>query len=152
MSDEDEMLTVGQVAERTGLSTHTLRFYEREGLMASPVRRRDNGHRVYGTIDVQWLAICTALRASGMPLAQIRRFAELIRRGPGNEPERLALLRQHEQQVTMRIAELQDHLSVIATKVRTYEEHVAAGTAAGLWTPTDPEPARELRSTSGHEA
>lgn len=140
MEDSDQGLTVGQVAERTGLSAHTLRFYEREGLMAEPVERRANGHRVYSTTDVQWLGICTKLRASGMPLTEIRRFAELIRRGPGNEHERLALLRRHEQQVITQIAELEDCLSVISSKVAIYERHLSHGTASDLWTPTDPEP------------
>jgi DNA-binding transcriptional MerR regulator len=146
VSEIDRALTVGQVAERTGLSTHALRFYEREGLMAGPVRRLGNGHRVYDNFDVRWLGIFTALRASGMPLRQIRRFAELVRAGPGNEPERLALLREHERQVIARIAESQDNLEVIATKVRIYQTHVAEGTAAGIWTPADPEPADARRS------
>lgn len=134
-------LTVGQVAERTGLSTHTLRFYEREGVMADPVRRRPNGHRVYSTSDVQWLAICTRLRASGMPLTEIRRFADLIRQGAGNEDERLALLRSHERRILAQIVELQDCLAVISRKVTVYEQHVSRGTATEVWTPADPEPA-----------
>src|SRR5438045_8548348 len=86
-------LSIGQVAERTGLSVHTLRFYEREGILAHPVRRGSNGHRVYNDEDLEWLDICSSLRATGMPLDGIRRYAELIREGPGTERERLQMLR-----------------------------------------------------------
>lgn len=126
-------LSIGQVADRTGLSVHALRLYEREGLLAGPVRRRTNGHRVYSEWDVEWLLYCTRFRASGMPLATLRRFAELVRDGPGNEDERLALLRRHRQVVLDRIAELTACLDVITYKVEVYEEHVAQGSASDLW-------------------
>jgi DNA-binding transcriptional MerR regulator len=126
-------LSIGQVAARTGLSVHTLRLYEREGLFAGRVRRRANGHRVYSEGDVEWLMYCTRFRASGMPLATIRRFAGLVRDGPGNEDERLALLREHEQRVSDQMAELAACLDLIAHKVGVYEEHIAHGTARDLW-------------------
>lgn len=85
-------LSIGEVARRTGLSVHALRFYEREGLFANPVRRLSNGRRIYHEEDLEWLAICTKLRSSGMPLALIRQYVELARQGPGNEHERLQLL------------------------------------------------------------
>jgi DNA-binding transcriptional MerR regulator len=127
-------LGIGQVAERTGMSVHALRLYEREGLMAGPVRRDAGGRRVYTEWDVEWLLNCTKFRASGMPLATIRRFADLVRQGPGTEPARLELLREHQDQVVARIAELTECLEVIANKVRVYGEHVAGGGAGDLWT------------------
>ena len=82
---------------------HALRYYEREGLMLSRhVARGTGGHRRYSRRDVFWLRICIKLRKSGMPLVQIRRYAELVREGPGNEPQRLELLR--EQQRTSKIS------------------------------------------------
>jgi DNA-binding transcriptional MerR regulator len=133
MVDTQARLTIGEVARRTGMSVHALRLYEREGLLAGPVRRESNGHRAYSEWDVEWLSYCTKFRASGMPLATIRRFAELVRSGPGNEDERLELLRDHQRVVEGRIAELTDCLDVIANKVRIYETHRAEGTAADLW-------------------
>lgn len=128
-------LSIGEVARRTGLSVHTLRLYQREGLLASPVARNASGRRVYREADVEWLRYCTRFRASGMPPEEIRRFAALVRQGRGNEPERLALLREHEERVRARIAELRESLAVIRHKVGVYEEHVAEGRAAGLWEP-----------------
>jgi DNA-binding transcriptional MerR regulator len=130
----DDHLTIGDVAARTGLSIDTLRFYERDGLMISPVRRRA-GRRAYDNADVAWLQICRRLRESDMPLAEIRRFAALVRHGPGNEAERLELLRRHEERVRARMAALAEALGVISSKVEAYAEHVARGTAAGVWVP-----------------
>jgi DNA-binding transcriptional MerR regulator len=126
-------LSIGQVAERTGLSVHTLRFYERECILANPVRRALNGRRVYSEQDLEWLGICTSLRASGMPITSIRRYAELVRQGTGNEKERLTLLRQHQHYVTTAIRELSTSLDLISYKVRVYEDRLAQGTAGHLW-------------------
>ncbi|MFJ3926224.1 MerR family transcriptional regulator [Streptomyces sp. NPDC090022] len=135
-------LSIGEVAERSGLSVHALRFYEREGLFANPVRRLSNGRRIYHEEDLEWLAICTKLRSSGMSLAMIRQYIELVRGGPGNELERLELLRRHESHVETQIRELQEALDVMRFKVRLYEEHVARGEADQLWNPSHPDAAR----------
>jgi DNA-binding transcriptional MerR regulator len=126
-------LSIGQVAERTGLSVHALRFYEREGLLADPVRRESNGRRVYTEDDVDWLDMCIRFRSSGMPLDTIRKYTDLVRQGPGNEQDRLALLRSHQDQVTAQIQELNECLKVITHKVTVYEQHLDDGTAACLW-------------------
>ncbi|WP_405733333.1 MerR family transcriptional regulator [Streptomyces sp. NBC_01537] len=122
MTGTPQELSIGQVAERTGMSVHALRLYEREGLLAGQVRRAPNGRRAYSEWDVEWLTNCTRFRATGMSLATIRRYAELVRQGPGNEDERLALLRRHQRQVVDRIAELTECLDLITRKVAVYEE------------------------------
>ncbi|WP_024761556.1 MerR family transcriptional regulator [Streptomyces exfoliatus] len=131
-----EPLGIGEVAERTGLTVHALRFYEREGLLVGPIRRTSGGRRRYTTLDVDWLLICVRLRESGMPLADLKRFAELVRHGPGNEAERLRLLDAHRQRVDARIQALEECRSVITWKVGVYAEHLARGEADGLWAPT----------------
>ncbi|MFC9701428.1 MerR family transcriptional regulator [Streptomyces sp. NPDC056943] len=133
-------LSIGEVARRSGLSVHALRFYEREGLFANPVRRLSNGRRIYQEEDLEWLAICTKLRSSGMSLAVIRQYVELARQGPGNEHERLRLLRRHENHVEAQIRELQDTLDVMRHKVRIYEDHLARGEADRLWNPSHSDP------------
>jgi len=126
-------LSIGQVAERTGLSVHALRFYEREGLLADPVRRKSNGRRVYTEDDVEWLDMCIKFRSSGMPLDTIRKYTDLVRQGPGNEQDRLALLRSHQDHVNAQIQDLNECLNVITHKVDIYQQHLAAGTADCLW-------------------
>lgn len=136
MTDRAIALSIGQVAERTGLSVHALRFYEREGVLAGTVRRDHGGRRVYCEDDVEWLAMCARFRETGMPLPEIRRYAELVRQGPGNEKERLSVLREHQERVTDQIRALGECLDVIAYKVRIYEDHLDDGTAARLWSGT----------------
>jgi DNA-binding transcriptional MerR regulator len=135
MTDVVSGLTIGQTADRTGLSIYTLRFWERQGILPGAVRRGPDGHRRYGEEDLEWLDICTSLRASGMPLATIRRYASLVRQGAGNEAERLTLLREHEQRVTTQMGELTRCLELISYKVKVYEDRLADGTASQLWNP-----------------
>jgi DNA-binding transcriptional MerR regulator len=136
-AEMEDGLGIGEVARQTGLSVHALRYYEREGLMLSQhVTRGTGGHRRYTRQDVFWLRMCIKLRASGMPLAQIRDYVELVREGPGNEQERLELLRAQQARVENQLAELQECLRVIKRKVGIYEQHLANGTAPDLWTVT----------------
>jgi DNA-binding transcriptional MerR regulator len=148
-AEMDERLSIGDVAGRTGLSVHALRYYEREGLLLSPrVTRGTGGHRRYTLEDLRWLEICLKLRASGMPLAEIRRYAELVREGPGNEKERLELLRAQQRRVEEQLAELSECLEIIGHKVVVYEQAVADGTAQNLWDVTAPELASADCATS----
>ncbi len=139
MAEGAAELTIGQVAEQTGLSVHTLRFYEREGLLAEPVQRGRNGHRRYRQDDVEWLILCTRFRSTGMPLSTIRRYADLVRQGPGNEADRLALLRRHQDEVASQIRALTECLDAITYKVKVYQDHLDLGPADRLWsTPSPP--------------
>ncbi|HEY1320824.1 MAG TPA: MerR family transcriptional regulator [Streptosporangiaceae bacterium] len=138
MSEPAPELSIGDVAARTGLSVHALRYYEREGVLPRAVRRGSNGRRVYTEDDVEWLDMCIHFRASGMPLTAIRRYAGLVRQGTGNEADRLAVLRQHQEHVTAQLAQLNECLDIISYKVKVYEEHLARGTAGQLWSPPFP--------------
>lgn len=128
--------SVGEVAEHTGLSVHALRFYEREGLLLGPIRRASSGQREYTPADVEWLELCLRLRASGMPLAELKRFAALVRDGPGNERERLSLLEEQRDRVEAQMDVLEAARAVIEWKVDVYARQVAEGSARGLWSPT----------------
>ena len=115
-------LSIGQVAERTGLSVHALRFYEREGLLAEPIRRNPGGRRVYSEDDVEWLGMCIMLRATGMSLPDVRSYTELVRQGDGNSAERIALLRRHEQRVLAQMAQLNECLELVRYKISCYAD------------------------------
>jgi DNA-binding transcriptional MerR regulator len=111
--------TIAEVAEQTGLSAHTLRYYERAGLL-DPPERDWNGHRRYSERDVRMLRLLTRLRATGMPIAEMRRYAQLCRVGPSTFDERRELLEEHRRQVLGRIAELRDDLALIDYKIEVY--------------------------------
>ncbi|WP_067693191.1 MerR family transcriptional regulator [Nocardia jejuensis] len=131
-------LSIGDVAKATGLGVHALRFFEREELFLRPIPRTAGGQRAFDAVDVQWLLLCNRLRGSGMPIATLKAFAQLVRSGPGNERERLALLESHEKAVRDKINQLTESLEIIHGKVTTYREHVEKGTATGIWSPALP--------------
>jgi DNA-binding transcriptional MerR regulator len=120
-----EQLTISDVAEATGLTNHTLRYYERAGLLLG-VGRNGSGHRRYNAQDVDWVVLVTRLRATGMPIRLIRRYAELVRAGEGNEAERLALLEAHRADVVAKIDELQHNLELIDYKIGLYRGRCAS--------------------------
>jgi DNA-binding transcriptional MerR regulator len=113
-------LTIADAARASGLSVHTLRYYERAGLIGD-VDRASSGHRRYSEADMSWVETIRCLRATGMPIAGIRRYAELVRTG-GNERERLALLEEHRESVRAQLAEVQGHLAFVERKIAIYEE------------------------------
>ncbi|MER7130090.1 MerR family transcriptional regulator [Streptosporangium saharense] len=131
----EEGLSIAEAARRTGVSVHTLRYYERAGLVVTTVDRTAGGWRRYRRIDLDWILICTRLRATGMPIRTIRRYAELVAEGPGNEHERLALLEAHRVEVADRLVEVQESLELITHKIDVYRGRLAAGEADRLWAP-----------------
>ena len=135
-------MSIAEAARRTGVSVHTLRYYERAGLVITTVPRNDSGRRRYQQEDLKWISICTKLRATGMPIRVIKRYAQLVSAGPGNEEERLALLEAHRAEVTAKLAELQENLKVIDHKIDVYQGRLAAGDADQLWAPRRPADAR----------
>ncbi|MEV4343733.1 MerR family transcriptional regulator [Actinoplanes sp. NPDC049596] len=114
-------LTVGEVAERVGLTAHTLRWYEQEGLVA-PVERDTAGRRRYSDDDLGWLRLLIRLRATGMPVRDMRRYAEMVRAGDDTVGDRLRLFVEHRERVLARIAELQADLSMLDIKIEMYGE------------------------------
>ncbi|WP_410596169.1 MerR family transcriptional regulator [Amycolatopsis sp. lyj-23] len=133
-----EGLTIADAARRSGVSAHTLRYYERAGLVVTDVDRTAGGRRRYRRLDLEWIKICTKLRATGMPIKTIRRYAELVAAGRGNEPERLALLEEHRADVLAKLAELQENLKLIDRKIGVYRGRLEAGDADNLWAPAQP--------------
>ena len=116
--------TVAEAAAATGLTAHTLRYYERDGLLLQDVGRSAAGHRRYSDGDLAWIEMLTRLRSTGMPIREVRRYAELVRRGAGNEADRLELLRQHRQRVLAQLTEVQEHLGAIDRKIGIYLDAV----------------------------
>jgi DNA-binding transcriptional MerR regulator len=135
-SELDPGLSIAEAAACTGVSAHTLRYYERAGLVVTAVDRTAGGQRRYHRLDLDWIVICTKLRATGMPIKAIRRYAELVSAGRGNEQERLALLEAHRADVVAKLAEIQENLKLIDHKIDVYQGRLAAGDADQLWAPS----------------
>jgi DNA-binding transcriptional MerR regulator len=114
-------LTIQQVAELTGLSVHTLRYYERNGLI-EPVSRAENGHRRYSAKDISGIEFLTKLRLTGMSIRKMQQFAILFRQQPEAVSDRRDILEAHEQEVKQRISELTRNLEVIQWKIKHYKE------------------------------
>ncbi|MEV0264869.1 MerR family transcriptional regulator [Streptomyces sp. NPDC050617] len=113
--------TISEAAAYTGLSAHTLRWYERIGLMPH-VDRSHTGQRRYDDRDLDWLDLVGKLRLTGMPVADMVRYAELVRAGEETFAERERLLTAHREDVRKRIAELQSTLAVLDYKIDVYAD------------------------------
>jgi DNA-binding transcriptional MerR regulator len=119
------MATISDAAESLGVSAHTLRYYERAGLMLEPVARTAATHRQYTDEDLTWVTLLTRLRATGMPIRRVREYAELVRAGEGNERERLALLEEHRAAVLEQLEQVQRSLEAIDFKIDLYRERIS---------------------------
>ncbi|MEU5426717.1 MerR family transcriptional regulator [Streptomyces olivoreticuli] len=113
--------TISEVAEYTGLSAHTLRWYERIGLMPH-VDRTHTGQRRYTDRDLDWLDLVGRLRLTGMPVADMVRYAQMVREGEHTVAARERLLSAHRDDVRRRIAELRSTLDVLDYKIDIYAD------------------------------
>ena len=119
----DATLTISDAAQKSGISAHTLRYWERAGLI-QPVTRNGSGHRRYAEEDLERIKFLTKLRATGMPIRQVRRYAELLNGGDDTNEERLALLEEHRAAVQARLEETAGHLELIDWKIDLYRERL----------------------------
>ena len=124
-----ERMRIGQVARETGLSASTLRYYEREGLVA--VARDGAGRRLYDAQDVSWIRFLQRLRAASMPIGLMRRYAQLRKAGPSTLRERLELLCDYESDVRSRIAELSTHADALDAKIALYRQWIDDAEGSG---------------------
>jgi DNA-binding transcriptional MerR regulator len=117
-----DALSISDAALATGLSPHTLRYYERAGLMLDRVERAPSSHRRYTEAEIRWVTLLTKLRSTGMPIRRIREYAELVRAGDGNEDERLALLEAHREAVLEQLDAMRRNLEAIDHKIAIYRD------------------------------
>ena len=133
----NDLLTIQQAAEKLGVSSHTLRYYEREGLLGSQISRNESGHRRYSQQSLLWVKLLLCLKQTGMSLVEIRAFAEMSRQGTVTTEERLFMLQRHEKTLSQHIGELQKAHSALQDKIERYEilladESVAAALATKM--------------------
>ncbi|HZX07498.1 MerR family transcriptional regulator [Kribbella sp.] len=121
--DLPDDLSIAEAAELTGLTAHTLRYYERIGLV--DVRRDTAGYRSYNRRAMSRIVFISRLRASGMSIAAISHYLELVLEGDHTEPQRLALMQEHRARIHQQLRDLQLALAVTDYKIAAY-----GGTAA----------------------
>ncbi|MFJ8042202.1 MerR family transcriptional regulator [Kitasatospora sp. NPDC096147] len=120
-TDHEVELTPAQAVAESGFSLDTLRYYERVGLLGE-VRRSASGHRRFTPHDLAWLGVLRCLRDTGMPIADMLSYAELVRSGDATVAERLAVLEAHDEQVEQQIRELRRQQQAIRDKIAYYRE------------------------------
>jgi len=116
--------SISEVAELTGVSTHTLRYYEREGLMLRAIDRASSTHRRYSASDVSWVIFLTKLRSTTMSISEMRTYAGFVREGDSTSADRLELLLRHRVAVVAQLEEVTRSLAAIDIKIATYQERV----------------------------
>ncbi|HEY2644721.1 MAG TPA: MerR family transcriptional regulator [Galbitalea sp.] len=121
----DTGMSISEAADRTGLSTHTLRYYEREGLMLGGVGRASSTHRRYNESDITWVIFLTKLRSTAMPISRVREYVDLVRLGGDSTRARLALLLEHRKTVVAQLEEMTNSLAAIDYKIATYQQEVS---------------------------
>lgn len=112
--------TIRSMAENCGMTAHTLRYYERVGLI-QPVNRARNGHRRYSEADAAWLNFLHCMRATNMPIRELQRYAELREQGDATSEERRKILEDHQAAIAAQIAELQRAHALITHKIANYK-------------------------------
>ncbi|NHN32749.1 MerR family transcriptional regulator [Paenibacillus agricola] len=112
-------LQISQLANETGLSIHTLRYYEKEGILP-PVKRSENGIRIYDSEDIEWIKFACCLRETGMGIAEMKKFAQLVIQGDESKNERIKLLRQQNTRTKDQIEQLTRCMELINRKIELY--------------------------------
>ena len=104
--------SIGQVAKRLGLTTHTLRYYDKEGLLPS-VHKSSSGLRVFTEKDLEWLIIVECLKGCGMHLKDIKHYIDMCMQGDSTIAERLAMFKKQKEHLALQMEQLQAHMEKI---------------------------------------
>ncbi|MCM2583042.1 MULTISPECIES: MerR family transcriptional regulator [Bacillus] len=114
------MFKIKEISEKTGITPHTLRFYEREGILPC-VKRDSSGNRLYDEESMEWLNFILALRATGMPLAEIKKYVDLYREGENTLTMRKQMMLTHKEKVEKELSKTIKYLEQINYKLALYD-------------------------------
>jgi DNA-binding transcriptional MerR regulator len=131
MAEELTGLSISEMAQRCGLTAHTLRYYERIGLIQSVARGTD-GHRRYSPQDVDWISFINRMKETGMSIQSMLEFAAWRRQGDSSMPQRRELLERHTESVRAHIQELEAALAVLVDKVAFYRANESSSSMTSL--------------------
>lgn len=117
----ENLLTIQEMSRLTGLSAHTLRYYEKEGMLEN-VARNEQGYRVYSEAEVSWVQFLVILRELNIPIREMKRYSDLRSQGPSTVYERRLMLEAHQSRVEQQMQKLGENLDKVAGKIRYYKE------------------------------
>jgi DNA-binding transcriptional MerR regulator len=115
----NEQFTIGQVAEKTGLSIHTIRYYEKEGILPI-IKRNESGQRIFEYEDIQWINLLHCLRNTGMPIAQLKDYADLTLQGDPAGEKRLEILNRQKEMIEEQVNILKTHIDLLNLQMAWY--------------------------------
>lgn len=118
--------TIGQAAKKMGLTAHTLRYYDKEGLLPF-VQKSGSGQRVFSEEDIDWLVIIDCLKGTGMQLKDIKQYIDWCQEGDGTLKQRLEMFKKQKAKVEEQIVQLNNCMDKINYKIAWYTEAVANG-------------------------
>lgn len=113
-------LSISEAAEKVGVSTYTLRYYEKEEIIPE-VPRNSSGHRVYREEDIEWINFVNCLKSTGMPISEIKKFVKLCEQGDSTIGDRIAIMVAHRKRILSRMARMEEFLEKINWKIDYYE-------------------------------
>ncbi|KWX72900.1 MerR family transcriptional regulator [Paenibacillus riograndensis] len=117
----DNLLSIQEMSRLTGLSAHTLRYYEKVGMLEG-VARNEQGYRAYSEADVAWVQFLVVLRELDIPIREMKRYSDLRSQGPSTVHERRLMLEAHRSRVEAQMRKLSGNLEKIAGKIKYYKE------------------------------
>ncbi|WP_445491352.1 MerR family transcriptional regulator [Niallia sp. 03133] len=116
--------TIGQVSEQIGLSIHTLRYYEKEGILPE-VKRNESGVRMYETREIEILQFICCLRATGMTISDLKEFVRLERQGDKTIDPRIDMLQKQKEKVESQVEQIMAYQKKINDKITWYKNYLA---------------------------
>lgn len=114
------MYKINEVALKTGISDHTLRYYEKEGILP-PIERDGGGRRTYSEENIAWIELVTCLKQTHMPMKEIKAIISLSIDGPATIDKRKKILLEHRQRIEQQLSEIQDSIGKINKKIAFYD-------------------------------
>ena len=122
--------TISEIAKLMGVSTYTLRFYDKEGLF--PNVKRVNGIRIFEDKDFEWLRVLNCLRNINMPIKKMKEYVELCQKGDEFLKDRLKMIEEQEESINAQIKTLEYYKQEIYFKKKYYEEAIKAGSESAV--------------------
>ncbi|MFE4714282.1 MULTISPECIES: MerR family transcriptional regulator [Bacillales] len=113
------MFTIKEASEKLNCAAHTIRFYDKEGLLPN-IRRDDHGNRMFEKRDLDWIRLMTCFRATGMSVADLKQIVDLALQGDETIGQRRAILEAHQEEIKRKQRVLDEAFEAVSQKLEVY--------------------------------